>query len=125
MAEHHRDHGEGPARQDRRGHDGLQEGADRDQRRHGSRHRLAAQEGHFQGRQEGRPRRRRRPGGRRLGAGTGALVEVNAETDFVARNESSRPSSKAVAKLALKEGGESRRKAAAPTPTAAAMCSRR
>ena len=39
---------------------------DRDQRRHGSRRRLAAQEGHLQGRQEGRPHRGRRPDRRRF-----------------------------------------------------------
>ena len=56
---------QGPAREDRRGHDGLQAGADRDQRRHGGGGRLAAQEGSRRGREEGRPRRRRRPGRRR------------------------------------------------------------
>ena len=57
--------GQGTPRADRRGHDGLQGGAGRDRRRHGSRGRLAAQEGHLQGRQEGRPHRRRRPDRRR------------------------------------------------------------
>ncbi len=55
-----RNHGEGPAREDRRGHDGLQGGTERDPRRHGGRSRLAASQGARQGRQESRPRRRRR-----------------------------------------------------------------
>ena len=47
-------HGEGPARDDRRGHDGLQEGAAGNRRRHRGRHRLAARQGP-------RPRPPRRP----------------------------------------------------------------
>ncbi|HKD47598.1 MAG TPA: translation elongation factor Ts [Rhizomicrobium sp.] len=38
--------------------------------------------------------------------GTGALVEVNAETDFVARNDEFKSFVKAAANLALKEGGD-------------------
>jgi len=38
--------------------------------------------------------------------GTGALVEVNAETDFVARNEEFKGFVKSAADLALKEGGD-------------------
>jgi len=38
--------------------------------------------------------------------GTGALVEVNAETDFVARNEEFKSFVKSAANLALKEGGD-------------------
>ena len=53
-------HGEGPAREDRRGHDGLQGGACRDQGRRRGRGRLAQDQGSRQGRQEGRPRRRGR-----------------------------------------------------------------
>ena len=63
--EHFGSTGQGTPRADRRGHDGLQGGAGRDQRRHGSGGRLAAQEGHLQGRQEGRPHRGRRPDRRR------------------------------------------------------------
>ena len=37
---------------------------------------------------------------------TGALVEVNAETDFVARNDEFKAFVKAAAELALKEGGD-------------------
>ena len=48
----HRSAREGSARTDRRGHDGLQVGADRDQGRHRSGDRLAAQEGPVEGRQE-------------------------------------------------------------------------
>ena len=40
-----------------------------------------------------------------VGKGAGALVEVNAETDFVARNEEFKNFVKAAANLALKEGG--------------------
>jgi elongation factor Ts len=38
--------------------------------------------------------------------GTGALVEVNAETDFVARNDEFKNFVKSAANLALKEGGD-------------------
>jgi elongation factor Ts len=41
-----------------------------------------------------------------VGKGAGALVEVNAETDFVARNEEFKSFVKAAADLALKEGGD-------------------
>ena len=86
--EHYGCTGQRTARADRRGHDGLQGGAGRDQRRHGSRGRLAAQEGHLQGRQEGRPHRGGRPDRRRQRRlREAAVVEVNSETDFVARNE--------------------------------------
>ena len=51
--------GQGAAREERRWHDGLQEGAGRVRRRPGCRRRLPAQEGSCQRRQEGRPRRLR------------------------------------------------------------------
>ena len=41
-----------------------------------------------------------------VGKGAGALVEVNAETDFVARNEEFKGFVKAAADLALAEGGD-------------------
>jgi elongation factor Ts len=41
-----------------------------------------------------------------VGKNTGALVEVNAETDFVARNEEFKSFVKSAADLALKEGGD-------------------
>ena len=41
-----------------------------------------------------------------VGKGAGALVEVNAETDFVARNDEFKSFVKAAADLALKEGGD-------------------
>ncbi len=91
--------------QDRRGHDGLQEGVERDGRRHAGRHRLAAQEG---------PRRRRprNPAvlprkaliGVATGPNVGAMVEVNAETDFVARNEMFQNFVAKVAEIALVGG---------------------
>ena len=40
------------------------------------------------------------------GNGAGALVEVNAETDFVARNDEFKSFVKSAADLALKEGGD-------------------
>ena len=72
----HRHHGEGAARRFRRGDDGRQARADRDRRRHGSRHRLAAHQGAGQGREEVGPDRRRGAGrgrgeGRRRGRGRG------------------------------------------------------
>lgn len=41
-----------------------------------------------------------------VGKGAGALVEVNAETDFVARNDEFKSFVKAAADLALQEGGD-------------------
>ena len=41
-----------------------------------------------------------------VGKGAGALVEVNAETDFVARNDEFKSFVKAAAELALAEGGD-------------------
>ena len=41
-----------------------------------------------------------------VGKGAGALVEVNAETDFVARNDEFKSFVKAAAELALSEGGD-------------------
>ena len=41
-----------------------------------------------------------------VGKGAGALVEVNAETDFVARNDEFKGFVKAAAELALEEGGD-------------------
>src|SRR5690606_11971887 len=57
----HRIPGQGAARAHRRRHDGVQEGAHRERRRHPGRRRRAAQERPGQGRQEGQPRRRRGP----------------------------------------------------------------
>ena len=104
--EYHGDDGEGPAREDRRGHDGLQGGARRDQGRHGGRGRLAAHQGPGQGGQEGRPRRGRRPDGLATDAKEAALVEVNSETDFVARNETFQKMAAAIAQAALKAKGD-------------------
>ena len=47
-------------------------------------------------------------------AGTGVLLEVNAETDFVARNEEFKSFVKDAAKLALQEGGDLEKLLAAP-----------
>ena len=89
MAEIYRRDGEGPPREDRRGDDGLQEGARRDRRRLRQGRGVAPEEGH-------QPARPRRPGriaaeglvGAYIHNGKiGVLVEVNCETDFVARNE--------------------------------------
>ena len=46
--------------------------------------------------------------------GAGALVEVNAETDFVARNEEFKSFVKSAAAIALKEGGDLQKLLAAP-----------
>ena len=56
-------------------------------RRYRSGDRLAAQEGPVQGREEGRPHRRRGPCRHRRRRHDAVVVEVNSETDFVARNE--------------------------------------
>ncbi|HKU64477.1 MAG TPA: translation elongation factor Ts [Rhizomicrobium sp.] len=47
-------------------------------------------------------------------AGTGVLLEVNAETDFVARNEEFKSFVKDASRLALKEGGDLEKLLAAP-----------
>ncbi len=41
-----------------------------------------------------------------MSGNAGALVEVNAETDFVARNEEFKGFVKAASQIALKEGGD-------------------
>ena len=52
----HSGDGQGPSRDHRRRHDGLQAGARRERRRHAGGDRLAAQEGPVESRQKGRPR---------------------------------------------------------------------
>ena len=107
MANDHRSDGQGPAREDRRGHDGLQGRARRDRRRHGGRRRLAAQEGPC-------PRPPRRPDrvaaegliGSVIKGTKGVVVEVNSETDFVARNDQFQGLVKMIAKVALDVGGD-------------------
>ncbi|MGH6828986.1 MAG: translation elongation factor Ts, partial [Rhizomicrobium sp.] len=49
-----------------------------------------------------------------VGNGAGALVEVNAETDFVARNDEFKSFVKRAAELALQEAGDLTRLLAAP-----------
>jgi elongation factor Ts len=51
-------------------------------------------------------------------ANTGVLLEVNAETDFVARNEEFKSFVKDASKLALKEGGDLEKLLAAPMGSA-------
>jgi len=51
-------------------------------------------------------------------AGTGVLLEVNAETDFVARNDEFKAFVKDATKLALKEGGNLEKLLAAPMGSA-------
>ena len=65
---------------------------------------LAAQEGARQGREEGRPRRRRGLIGVMLAPRKGVVVEVNSETDFVARNDLFQGLVKMVAHVALQAG---------------------
>ena len=86
----HRRHGEGTAREDRRADDGMQEGADRGRRRHGqgrgdpARSRAATRRARWPA--ASRPKASSAPA-YRGGRQAGALVEVNCETDFVAKNE--------------------------------------
>jgi len=47
---------------------------------------------------------------------SGAIAEVNSETDFVARNETFQKFTSAVAKIALEQGGDLAKVAAAPYP---------
>ncbi len=54
--------------------------------------------------------------GAALGDGSGALVEVNSETDFVARNEEFQKFVAAVAKIALAAGGEMEKIQSSPYP---------
>jgi ribosomal protein S2/translation elongation factor Ts len=84
----HRKHGRRAARQDRRPHDGVQEGADRGRRQHGQGRGAAARQARQQGRQGRLPHHRRRRGRRQHRRHTGALLEVNCETDFVTKNDS-------------------------------------
>ena len=84
---------QGAAREDRRRHDGLQEGAGRGAGRRREGARLPAREGARRGGEEGGARGQRRA--RRLvhprrAARSACSIEVNCETDFVARTPSSR-----------------------------------
>jgi elongation factor Ts len=79
----------------------------RDGRRHRGRGRLAAQEGPLQGRQEGRPRGRRGPRGGRVVGPQATILEVNSETDFVARNDQFQAFAREAAKIALMGDGTS------------------
>jgi len=54
--------------------------------------------------------------GAAVAANTGALVEINAETDFVARNENFQAFVRSVAELALAKGGDVEALKAAPYP---------
>ena len=113
--EHHRRHGERAPRQDRRGHDGLQGGARRDRRRSRGRGRLAAQEGSGQGRQEGRAASPPKGLiGVALAGNKGVVVEVNSETDFVARNDLFQGLVKMIADVALDAGTDVDKILAAP-----------
>ena len=116
MADDHRRPGEGPARQNRRGHDGLQEGADRNRRRRRSRDRLAAQEGPRRRRQEVRPHRRRGPGRRRLGPEQGGDGRGQ-RRDRLRRAQRDFPGfRREVAKIALQVGDDLDAIKAAPFP---------
>ena len=89
------------------------------ERRYRARVRLAAQEGPGRRRQEGRPGRRRRADRGGDGGPAGAVVEVNAETDFVARNELFQAFVRAVATLAVARRARRRGAQAAPFPATA------
>src|SRR6185437_10084232 len=94
----HRRDGQGTARALRRRHDGMQARAHRKQGRSRYLDRVAAQAGSGQGRQESQPCRRRRP---HRAPRKAALVEVNSETDFVAKDENFLKFADEVAKTAL------------------------
>ncbi len=90
---------------DRRGHDGLQGRAQRDAGRHRGGHRLAAQEGLAKAAKKA---------GRVAAEGLvavesaghhAAIVEVNSETDFVARNDAFQAFAREAAKIALNTDG--------------------
>ena len=69
-------------------------------RRHGGGRRLAADQGPRQGGEEVGPHRRRGPRRRRGKGGVGVIVEVNSETDFVARNSDFQEIVRAIAEVA-------------------------
>ena len=116
MAADHRGTGQAAARPDRRRHDGLQGGADRDRRRPRGGHRLAAQEGPGGRRQEGRPGRRpracRRPARRRRGAWSRSTPRPTSSP----ATRTSRSSCGAIAELALDAGGDLERLLQANVP---------
>jgi hypothetical protein len=94
--------GQGAARAHRRRHDGVQEGTRRDRRRHRRGHRGHAQVRSGQGGEEGRAHRRRRRhrAAHRRRRRRGVMVEVNSETDFVAKDENFKAFADAVADAA-------------------------
>ena len=84
----HREDGQRAPRQDRPGHDGVQEGPPGSRRRHGEGDRVLPQEGREgvarRAHRQRRPRRRRR---RPTTARPPPLVEINCNTDFTAKSE--------------------------------------
>ena len=124
---HGRDHGcagEGAARKVRRRHDGLQEGPDRNRRRHrggdptGCAPRALPRPPR---RPTGSPPRAswRSPPGPTARGMTGAVIELNAETDFVARNELFQAAARKIARCGAGCQRRSRGPAPPPRPTAA------
>ena len=117
---YHGSDGEGSAREERRRHDGLQEGAERERaatwkpaidwlRTKG----LAAAA------KKSEPHRGRGPGRRRRSGTKGAAVEVNSETDFVAKNEQFQDFVRDVTQIALGTGGDIEALKAQAMPAAA------
>src|SRR6185437_7600947 len=112
----HRCAGQGAAREDRRRDDGLQARAGRDAGRSRRRRRLAAQEGaQRRGKKAGRVAAEGLVGVATQGK-VGAVVEVNAETDFVARNDAFQHFVRTATELALKTGDDIEKLRAAAFP---------
>ena len=87
MANYHRRRRQEAPRADRRRHDGLQEGARGGRRRLRQGRRDPARQGPQGRRQAGGPHDVQRPGRRARRGGVGTLVELNCETDFVAKGD--------------------------------------
>ncbi len=94
----------------------MQEGAGRDGRRHREGGRLAAHQGTVGGLEEGRRVAAEGLVGVAADGTKGAVIEVNAETDFVGRNDQFQKFVAAATKLALENGGDLAKVAAAPFP---------
>jgi hypothetical protein len=94
-------HGEGTARSDRRRHDGRQEGADRDRRRHGSRVDWLRTKGLAKAAKKADRTAAEGLVGVHVAGGRGVAVEVNSETDFVAKNADFQKLVRAITQAAL------------------------
>ena len=104
MANDFRTDGQGAPRDDRRGHDGLQGRARRDRRQHGAAVDWLRKKGLAKAAKKAGRVAAEGLTGVAIKGKKGVVVEVNSETDFVARNEQFQGLVRMIAKVALDVG---------------------